>query len=376
MAKKNKGLKDNSSNNTAAATNTTPTIDGGVYFSSADTTLTQAQSTTGLEHITKPWTRDAWEKARPWILEQRQKLEAEHGWTPAPAARTELFVLKRNAPQGAMTDDGLLYLRIPKKFVDFMRSGRDQSEVKRRVSAKKKDLSYKLDCPATWKLKICNEVSKGDHHDAVSNVLLGLDSTIEEEDQQQPNVQLDVAEPLENIMYLTMTLQPGLARLHAQKMDAIQRGTLIKEIKFPDDITAEVPTMRYRALVAEFESYTRTLPPSWWLIRNAIMLRTILGEGYEPTLAAAEEQERSVTRFVKNIAERVWEEALPQNVVNQILAEREWGDADTAVDGGSTYGGSSTGHNGKRRGSTTKKRRRHGSFASISTAVSVPAVGA
>ncbi|KAE8213157.1 hypothetical protein CF319_g9199, partial [Tilletia indica] len=113
------------------------------------TNLEAAHNVVHLDHVTKPWTREAWERARPWILEQRQKLES-NGWVPTDANRTELYVLKRNAPAGAFTEDGSLYLRIPKKFVDFMRSGRDEADKKRRVT-KKKDVSYKLDSEWVWK---------------------------------------------------------------------------------------------------------------------------------------------------------------------------------------------------------------------------------
>ncbi|CAD6885011.1 unnamed protein product [Tilletia laevis] len=268
---------------------------GGVWFDSNDSTLDTAQGVVHLPHVTKPWTREAWDRARPWILEQRQKLES-NGWVPTDATRTELYVLKRNAPAGAFTDDGSLYLRMPKKFVDFMRSGRDDSDKKRRV-CKKKDVSYSLDSEWIWKAKVCNEA----------------------DDTEEPNVQLDVLEPMENILYLVMCLQPGIARLHAEKRDVIQHGTLVKDIR--DDL--ETPSTRCRALVAESESYTRTLPPAYWLIRNVEMLSKILDDGYEPTLAAAKENARCVTRSVKNVEHRVWEEKVPADILAQIMEERE-----------------------------------------------------
>ncbi|KAE8230447.1 hypothetical protein CF326_g4555 [Tilletia indica] len=268
---------------------------GGVWFDSTESTLEAAHNVVHLDHVTKPWTREAWERARPWILEQRQKLES-NGWVPTDANRTELYVLKRNAPAGAFTEDGSLYLRIPKKFVDFMRSGRDEADKKRHVT-KKKDVSYKLDSEWVWKVRVCSEA----------------------DDNEEPNVQLDVLESMENILYLVMCLQPGIARLHAEKKDVIQHGTLVKDIR--DDL--ETPSTRCRALVAESESYSRTLPPPYWLIRNEEMLTKILDVGYEPTLAAAQEHARSVTRTVKNVEHRVWEEKVPNEILAQIMAERE-----------------------------------------------------
>ncbi|KAK0518559.1 hypothetical protein OC835_007805 [Tilletia horrida] len=87
---------------------------GSVVFCSEEEHLQAAQDVVKLDHVNKPWTREAWERARPWILEQRQKLES-NGWVPTDANRTELLVLKRNAPPGSFTEDGSLYLRIPKK---------------------------------------------------------------------------------------------------------------------------------------------------------------------------------------------------------------------------------------------------------------------
>lgn len=101
-------------------------VDGGINFDSSDATLEAAQEQVNLPHVTKVWTRDAYERARPWILEQRQKLETM-GWTSVEGVRvsgvvvlsamivrltdttmrqTELFVLKKPAPQGSFTEDG------------------------------------------------------------------------------------------------------------------------------------------------------------------------------------------------------------------------------------------------------------------------------
>ncbi len=55
-----------------------------------------------LNHVSKPWTRESWEKARPFILEQRQKLETS-GWAGTDSARTELYVLRRNAPTALLS---------------------------------------------------------------------------------------------------------------------------------------------------------------------------------------------------------------------------------------------------------------------------------
>ena len=85
-------------------------IEGGIHFDSSDSIAENARKQVNLAHITKPWTRDTWERARPWILEQRQKLEGL-GWSNVDGARTELFVLKKNAPHGSFTEDGCEYMR-------------------------------------------------------------------------------------------------------------------------------------------------------------------------------------------------------------------------------------------------------------------------
>ncbi|KDN46265.1 hypothetical protein K437DRAFT_268148 [Tilletiaria anomala UBC 951] len=274
--------------------------DGGVLFSSSDAILNAVAEQVKLTHITKPWTRDAWERAKPWVLEQRQKLEGM-GWASADVARTELYVLKKNAPHGADTDDGFLYIRIPKKFIDFMRcakgddpaaedeaAGEDGKKKKRVVKKKENAPSYELSHPEIWRIRIDADTETSD---------------------REANVLLDVAEPLENIFYLLQVLQPGLARIHASRKDVIQPGTMQSGMR--DD--AEAPTVRHRAQVAASESYMRTLPPAFWLKRNEGELRKILTEKtFDETLKAAEEgQARGATeRTVKDIKEKVWEEQL------------------------------------------------------------------
>lgn len=61
-------------------------VDGGIKFDSSDSTIEAAQKQMNLNHVTKPWTRDAWERARPWVLEQRQKLESS-GWSSVDCLR-------------------------------------------------------------------------------------------------------------------------------------------------------------------------------------------------------------------------------------------------------------------------------------------------
>lgn len=117
---------------------------------------------------------------------------------------------------------------------------------------------------------------------------------------------VDVVEPLENIFYLVMCLQPGLARLHAFRDNVVQAGT--HEVDVRED--ADPPTARHRALIAASESYERVLPPAYWFKRNREELEVILGEGFEPTLAAAENMQRSTVRNIKNVEEKMWEEVL------------------------------------------------------------------
>lgn len=258
-----------------------------------------------LPHITKPWTRDAWERAKPFVLEQRQKLEGM-GWSNVDGARTELYVLKRNAPAGSFTEDGSIYIRVPKKFIDFTRSGKgntadegadgdeaaDGKKKKATRVSKKKDnaTSYEMNDPLVWKVKVENAES--------------------DDPERQPSVCLDVVEPMENILYLIMTLQPGLIRLHASRKNVVQPGT--KQSAMRDD--ADTPTVRHTAMVAASESYTRTLPPAYWFKRNAEALQKILNANgeeskeYEHTLAAAENVQRAVTRDMKDVAEKTWEE--------------------------------------------------------------------
>ncbi|PWN88095.1 hypothetical protein FA10DRAFT_232892 [Acaromyces ingoldii] len=289
---------------------------GGIYFDSSDATVDATAKLVNLTHITKPWTRDAWERAKPWILEQRQKLES-NGWSNADGARTELFVLKKNAPPGSFTEDGSIYIRVPKKFIDFNRSGKtaggddapaagaDEGAADGEEGAKKKKTSriskkkenaptYELNDPWVWRVKID-----------------GADS---EDINKEPNVALDVLEPMENILYLVMTLQPGLIRLHAERKDVVQPGT--KQSTRRDD--GEKPTIRHQAMVASHESYLRILPPAFWFKKNAEVLRKILSsqgnaeqsKEYDETLAAAENVQRSHQRTVKDVKEKTWEEVI------------------------------------------------------------------
>ncbi|PWN53890.1 hypothetical protein IE53DRAFT_372801 [Violaceomyces palustris] len=270
--------------------------DCGVVFDSSEPTLEAAKQQVKLEHVNKPWTRDAWERAKPFVLEQRQKLEGQ-GWSNADGARTELFVLRKNAPHGAFTEDGF---EVPKKFIDFTRSGKggeepaedgaegaDKKKKTARASKKKENApSYEINNEYIWKVKV-----DGDG----------------EESDRDPSVVLDVTEALENILYLLQVLQPGMARLQYNRKDVTQRGT--KQSDMRDD--GEAPTIRHRAMVAASEKLTRTLPPSFWLKRNAEELKKILGqEGYDATLEASEDVSRSTTREVKGVAEKVWEEKI------------------------------------------------------------------
>lgn len=200
--------------------------------------------------------------------------------------------------------DGYLYVPIPKKMIDFMRTARknnaadndeeeneDESNDKKKAPSrisKKREARYHYDMsdPNVWKIKID-----------------GADS---EEPGKVPNVQVDVTEPLENIFNLVQCLQPGLLRLFSWRENVIQQGT--HEIDVRED--AEPPTARHRAMIAESESYTRVLPPAYWFKRNRDELQRILGEGFEPTLKAAEDEDRTTTRTIKSVEEKVWEEVI------------------------------------------------------------------
>ncbi|EPQ31397.1 uncharacterized protein PFL1_00732 [Pseudozyma flocculosa PF-1] len=278
--------------------------DCGVIFDASDATIEDAKKQIRLEHITKPWTRDAWEKAKPFVLEQRQKLEGS-GWSSTDAARTELYVLRRNAPHGSFTEDGFMYVRVPKKFIDFSRSSSkadddaagakaddaaadDGDKKKKSTRSKKKENapSYEMTNEFIWKVKV-----DGDS----------------DESARDPSVILDVAEPLENLFYLVQCLAPGMARLQYNRKDAIQPGT--KQSDLRDD--GDAPTMRHRAMVAASEKMTRTLPPAFWLKKNAEELKKIFGaEAFEATMHAAEDPQRATTRDVKNVQEKVWEEKI------------------------------------------------------------------
>lgn len=278
--------------------------DGGVVFEATDASLQSAAEQTGLQHVTKVWSRHAWERATPWILSQRQKLEG-NGWTTGDSLRTELFVLKRNAPNGTFTDDGYIYMRVPKKMIDFFRSAKknnaeddedgpateESKQHKKSVSTranKRREArcNYDLSDPNVWRIKI--------------------DGAESEEPGKEASVMIDVAEPLENIFNLVQCLQPGLARLHAFRDNVIQAGTH----EVDERMDAEPPTARHRAMIAGSESYERVLPPPYWFKRNRDDLEKILGEGFEATLRASEDAHRCTMRNIKNIEEKVWEEVI------------------------------------------------------------------
>lgn len=258
-----------------------------------DTVLKQVR----LVHVTKPWTRDAWERAKPWVLEQRQKLEDGH-WTQADSLRTELFALRRPAPSSADTDDGYLYIHMPRKWIDFVRAGKTDAD------------------------RAAEEQAKGHRHRRVQHrrMLHGHAPSydlgnpdiyavrVEQSDEHPSSVLLDVVEPLENCLYLAMCLQPGMVRLHAQRSDVVQPGTRQTD----ENRDGDAPSVRVRAMVAQSESYQRLLPPSYWMKRNALQLRKILGDvAYDATLAATEDDARATRRTVTDVQEKIWEEALP-----------------------------------------------------------------
>lgn len=116
-------------------------------------------------------------------------------------------------------------------------------------------------------------------------------------------------------LYLVMMLQPGLIKLEASRKDVVQPGT--RQSSTRDD--AEKPTVRHTAMVASSEAYTRSLPPAFWFKRNAESLRKILSatgnaetsKEYDDTAAAAENSQQAVTRDVKDVHEKTWEEELP-----------------------------------------------------------------
>lgn len=268
-----------------------------MIFDSSDAVLDEAKKMVRLDHVSKPWTRESWEKARPFILEQRQKLESS-GWTNTDSVRTEMYVLRRSAPHGAYTEDGFMYIRMPKKFIDFHRSSRPADDDKaeegedakqRKTLRRRKENapSYKLDNEFIWKVRVDGDGEQSD---------------------RDPNVILDTPEPLENIFYLVQCLSPGMARLQYNRKDAMQPNT--KQSDLRDD--PEAPAMRHRAVFAASEKMVRTLPPAFWLKKNEIELRKILGAtAFEATMRAAQEPSRSHVRDVKGLNEKVWEEALP-----------------------------------------------------------------
>lgn len=201
--------------------------------------------------------------------------------------------------------DGYIYMRVPKKMIDFFRTarknntdeagndkpddethaGKKKRSISSRISKKREErCNYDLSDPKVWNIKIDNANS--------------------EEPGKEPTVMIDVPEALENIFYLVMTLQPGLLRLYSWRDNVIQAGT--HEVDVRED--AEPPTARHRALIAAHETYERVLPPAYWFKRNRDDLEKILGEGFEPTLAAAENAERSTSRGIKDVEEKIWEE--------------------------------------------------------------------
>jgi len=220
------------------------------------------------------------------------------GWSGIDALRTELFVLRKPAPHVSDTEDGYLYVRIPKKFIDFNRSAKGddidetgdavggEKKTTKRVSKRKENApSYDLVDPDIWRIRIEGDLETSD---------------------VEPNVLLDVTEPFENVFYLIQTLQPGLARIHASRNDVIQQGT--RESDTRDDGEGS-QTIRHRAQVAASESYMRVLPPPFWFRRNETELRKILVDGaFDAALEAAEDKARSGERNIKDIKEKTWEE--------------------------------------------------------------------
>lgn len=124
-----------------------------------------------------------------------------------------------------------------------------------------------------------------------------------------------------------MTLQPGLIQLHAKRNDVIQAGT--RESSTRDD--ADKPTVRHSAMVASSEAYTRTLPPAFWFKRNVQHLCKIMSptgntetsKEYDDTMAAADNVQRAVTRVIKDVKEKTWEEELPGGGSNAAKAPKE-----------------------------------------------------
>lgn len=243
--------------------------------------------------MSKPWTREAWERAKPWVMEQRQKLEDRH-WTQADHLRTELFALRKPAPSSADTEDGYIYIHMPRKFIDFVRSGKSDEEraaeqaakgyQHQRVQHRKHAPSYTMASSDIWPVRV------------------------EQSDEHPATVLLDTDEALENMLYLLQCIAPGMARLHAERNNVIQPGTKQTDVHREGD----APSIRIRAMVADSESYVRILPPAYWVKRNAPQLAKILGQAeYDATLAAAADEARSTQRKVTNVQAQAWEEALP-----------------------------------------------------------------
>lgn len=102
-----------------------------------------------------------------------------------------------------------------------------------------------------------------------------------------------------------MCLSPGMVTLQSSRKEAIQPGTKESDAREME----ESISVRHRAIVGN-EFYTRTLPPAFWFKRNQEALTKIMAEGYEPTLAAAEDMEKSTTRDIKDLKEKTWEEEI------------------------------------------------------------------
>lgn len=259
--------------------------------------LAETAKRIGLPHVlSKPWEREAWERAKPWVMEQRQKLEDRH-WMQVGHLRTELFALRKPAPPSADTEDGYIYIHMPRKFIDFVRSGKTEAEreaelmakghTHHHVAHKKHHPSYDMTSASVWPVR----VEQSEEHDAT--------------------VLLDTDEALENMFYLLQCISPGMARLHAERHNVVQPGT-----RHVDDHAAlhagDAPSVRIRAMVADDEEYVRILPPAYWIKRHAAQLTKILGtEEYAATLTAACNDARANERHIVNLHDAAWEEALP-----------------------------------------------------------------
>lgn len=134
-------------------------------------------------------------------------------------------------------------------------------------------------------------------------------------------------------MYIVMMLQPGMLQLHAARKNVVQPGT--KQSATRDD--AGTPTVRHTAMIASSESYTRVLPPAFWFKRNVEHIRKILSatggeEEYNSMLSAAENVQRAVTRDIKDVEERTWEEKLGGGTAAAAAAAADSAGADGVAD--------------------------------------------